>query len=235
MSDNSAGGCFVPGSSSSTNQVLTTPTITSGALTTPTLASPTISGTTTGSGTVTITNVPTANISGTVNYLQSKATLTPTSTITATSGVNAIRGEMDLPSGKTLNGTSFAVGTYGRANIFGTVDIGSGDLAAVYGKMDLNGATLTSGHIAPLQSNIVNPPASASTTVDLVYAESAGGNPINSFFKAFGKSAYVLDVESNTHNQMSTTGTVGTTTAKGWLKVLVEGAVRYIPLADSVS
>ena len=75
---------------------------------------------------------------------------------------------------------SYVTGVYGRGNIQGTVDIGSGDLAVVYGKFDLSGSTLTSGHIAPVQSNIVNPVASASTTgaVALFYGESASGTPI---------------------------------------------------------
>jgi hypothetical protein len=169
------------------------------------------------------------------NLSLSKIQLTPTSTVTALTGLNAIRGEVGLTAAKSLSGTSFVAGVYGRANIFGTVDIGSGDLAAVMGKMDLNGSTLTSGHIAPVQGNIVNPPASALTTVNLAYLESAGGNPINSFVQCFGKATYVFDLASNTHTQMSTTGTAGATATKGWLKVLVEGVVRYIPLTDSVS
>lgn len=192
----------------------------------------------------TVVTIPTSNPTPTItassvavatNEFYVKTTLTPASAITATLGLSSIKGEIDLTSGKTLNGTSFVIGVNGRANIFGTVDIGSGDLAAVYAKMDLNGSTLTSGHIAPLQSNIVNPPASALGTVNLVYVESAGGNPINSFFQAFGKATYVMDLASNTHTQMSTSGTAGSTSSKGWLKVLVEGVVRYIPLTDSVS
>lgn len=168
-----------------------------------------------------------------VDQIFSQVTMTPTTSATAINGLNSIRGEMVLTAAKTLNGTSFVTGVYGRVNLnSGTVDIGSGDLAAVYGKMDLGTSTLTSGHIAPLQSNIVNPPASALTTVDLVYVESAGGNPINSFFKGFGKSTYVFDLESNVHNQMSTSCTPSAVTGTtGGLKINVNGTTRWIPLA----
>ena len=96
-----------------------------------------------------------------------------------------------------------------------------------------SGSTFTSGHIAAVIADIQAVPTSSN--IDLFYGESATGNPINSFLKGFGKATYVFDLASNTHTQMSTTGTAGTTTAKGWLKVLVEGVTRYIPLSDSAT
>ena len=195
------------------------------------------------SGTSTKTVLDSGSTSQTVNLTSTSATPTnPTDALKAsytsaaaiTSGtLDGLRGQVTL-SGSTGAGV-FAYGVTGRAVISGTIDSGSASVAAGYFKSDFNGATLTSGYCAPLQSNVVNPPASALTTVDLAYFESAGGNPINSFLKCFGKATYVFDLASNTHTQMSTTGTAGATTAKGWLKVLVEGAVRYIPLTDSVS
>lgn len=174
-----------------------------------------------------------------VDYVLSTVTLTPATTATAANGLNAMRGELDLTAGKTFGtgGPDFFGGVYGRVNFnSATVNIGSGDLAAVEGKFDLGTATLTSGHIAPLQSNIVNPPASALTTVDLVYAESAGGNPINSFFKAFGKSTYVFDFNSNVNPQVSSSCTPSAVTgATGGLMVNANGTTRWIPLAATCS
>lgn len=224
MSDNSAGGSWVPGSTWPPGQTLTAPA----------LASPVVSGTATGAGTLTYTNAPTANISGLVNYVKSAVTLTPASTITATSGVNAIRGEMNLPSGKTLSGTSFATGTYGRANIFGTVDIGSGALAGLYGKMDLNGSTLTSGHIAPVQSNIVNPPATANDAgVSLFYGESASGTPIGNGIELYMAADYFLKLTQVSGGSFFTPD-APTTLAKG-LKINVGGTDYWIGLYSAAS
>lgn len=167
-----------------------------------------------------------------LDQLESKITFTPATTVTAANGVNAFRGELNLTSGKTLgDGTaSYATGVYGRGNIFGTVDIGSGDLAAVYGKFDLNGSTLTSGHIAPVQSNIVNPPASASTTgaVALFYGESASGTKINAGIELYTAAnfAFVL-TDVNTSNFLPA---ISSTTLNGLnIKVQLNGTTYYIP------
>lgn len=162
----------------------------------------------------------------------SKITLTPDTTVVAANGLNAFRGEVNLTSGKTLGGgsTSYVTGVYGRGNIFGTVSIGSGDLAAVYGKFDLNGSTLTSGHIAPVQSNIVNPPATAATTgaVALFYGESASGTKINcgaEYYMAANFAFVMTDV--NTSNYLPA---ISSTTLNGLnIKVQLNGTTYYIP------
>jgi hypothetical protein len=166
-----------------------------------------------------------------LDELQSKVTLTPDTTVTAANGLNAFRGEVNLSSGKTLGGgaTSYLTGVYGRGNIFGTVSIGSGDLAAVYGKFDLNGSTLTSGHIAPVQANIVNPPASAATTgaVALFYGESASGTKINAGLELYMASnfAFVM-TDVNTSNYLPA---ISSTTLNGLnIKVQLNGTTYYI-------
>ena len=164
-------------------------------------------------------------------YRRSTSRSRPTTctTVTATNGLNAIRGEVNLSTGKTLSG-GFLTGVYGRGNINGTVAIGSGDLAAVYGKFDLNGSTLTSGHIAPVQSNIVNPPASAATTgaVALFYGESASGTKINcgtEYFMAANFAFVMTDV--NTSNFLPA---ISSTTLNGLnIKVQLNGTTYYIP------
>ncbi len=219
MAMGTAGGAFVPG--------------TSGTLSgSPDLGSPVFSGAATGTGSFTLTNTLTGSAYGASAHedeLYSKITLTPTSTVTATNGLNAIRGEVNLTSGKSLTG-GFVTGVYGRGNIFGTVAIGSGDLAAVYGKFDLSGSTLTSGHIAPVQSNIVNPPASASTTglVALFYGESASGTKINAGVELYMASnfAFVM-TDVNTSNFLPA---ISSTTLNGLnIKVQLNGTTYYIP------
>ena len=166
----------------------------------------------------------------------SMITLAPTSgTITAANGLNAIRGEIDAAAGTNIGGgaTTFITGVYGRGNIHGTVDIGSGDLAAVYGKFDLASATLTSGHIAPIQANIVNPPSGAGTTVDLLYCESASGTKIKAGAEFIMSANYLFD--------LTEVGSAGTwisaaagSSASLYLRVKANGtAYKIALLADS--
>lgn len=215
------GGAFVPGTNYKTQP----------------LSSPVLSGSTTASGTIALVNTLTGSAYGVAAHedeLFSKITLTPSSSVTAANGLNAIRGEVNLSSGKTLNGTSFLVGTYGRANIFGTVDIGSGDLAAVYGKFDLNGSTLTSGHIAPVQANIVNPPASAHTAgVALFYGESASGTPIGTGIELFMAADYFLKLTQVSGGSFF--GATAPTSLAKSLKINVGGTDYYIGLYTAPS
>ncbi len=164
--------------------------------------------------------------------LYSKVTLTPATTVTAANGLNAFRGEVNLTAGKTLGSgsASYVTGVYGRVNFnSATVNIGSGDLAAVYGKFDLGTSTLTSGHIAPVQANIVNPPASAATTgaVALFYGESASGTKINcgsEYYMAANFGLVFTDV--NTSNYLPA---ISSTTLNGLnIKVQLNGTTYYI-------
>lgn len=184
---------------------------------------------------VTLTNAAYAG-STHVDQWYSKLTLTPTTTVTAANGLNAIRGEINVSSGKTLGSgsASYVTGVYGRANIFGTVDIGSGDLAAVYGKFDLNGSTLTSGHIAPVQANIVNPPATANDVgVALFYGESASGTPIGCGIELYMAADYFMKVTQVSGGSFF--GASAPTSLAKSLKVNVGGTDYYIGLYTSAS
>lgn len=223
----SAGGAFLP------NQSLVSGTGTGGSLgTTGAIAPTSIASQTNVNAVATSTTLTGASYAPSTHTDQyfSAITLTPASgTVTASNGLNSIRGEMKLSSGSTLSGTSFVTSVYGRGNINGTVAIGSGDLAAVYGKFDLNGSTLTSGHIAPVQSNIVNPPASASSTgaVALFYGESASGTKINcgaEYYMAANFAFVMTDV--NTSNYLPA---ISSTTLNGLnIKVQLNGTTYYI-------
>ncbi len=220
----------------SSAQTLTTKTFTN-----PTINAATLTGALASTGTYTYTGAAAANG---VIYANTTATAVGTGSVraivgqattftTITSGtLVGVRGAATMAG--AASGATYMYGVQGKAitgaNAFtGTV------LAGLYGQIDVSGGTITSGHVAAIQANIYG--ANAGTIpMEGIYIESAGGGVINSFLQCFGKSTYVFDFASNTHNQMSTTGTPGAVTGgTGWLKVLVEGAVRYIPLASSVS
>jgi hypothetical protein len=157
--------------------------------------------------------------------------------VSLTSGnLVGVRGEVNITNGTTVGNGVFLYGLQGKV-IGGTstLNTGSAHVTGVLGSLDLTGTTNTSGHINAVTATIQGV-GSSGAKVNLFYGESATGTEINSMFQAFGKSKYVFDLESNVHTQMSTTGTPGSVTGgTGWLKVLVEGVVRYIPLASSVS
>ena len=226
MAMGTQGGCFLPNSAGSQQ------------MTSPTIASPTFSGTGTGTGSLSFTNTLTGSaygVSSHEDYLYSKLTLTPTTSVTAANGLNAIRGEVNLSTGKTLGtSASYLTGVYGRGNIFGTVDIGSGDLAAVYGKFDLNGSTLTSGHIAPVQSNIVNPPATANDAgVALFYGESASGTPIGTGIELYMAADYFMTLTQVSGGSFF--GAVAPSSLAKSLKIKVGGTDYYIGLYSAAS
>ena len=261
MSNNTAtaGGCFNPaadytttgnwtmggnltvtGTIIDTGSALASPvitgTVTGGAsYTAPTLTSPAVSGALTASGTAAWVNTLTdASYAPSTHQdeIYSKITLTPPTVVTAANGLNAIRGEVNLTTGKTLGSgaASYVTGVYGRGNIAGTVDIGSGDLAAVYGKFDLNGGVLTSGHIAPVQANIVNPGASAATVgVSLFYGESASGTPIGNGIELYMAASYLMKLSNVSSSAYISTaaGNGGGGTLKK-LKVSVDGTDLYL-------
>jgi len=105
-------------------------------------------------------------------------------------------------------------------------------VAGVYGQIDVSSGTLSGGNNAAVQANIYGANSSTWTYLNGIYVEHAGGGVINSFARFFGKSTYVFDFESNAHNQMSSTCTPSAVTGTtGGLKILVDGVVRWIPLA----
>jgi hypothetical protein len=233
--DGALGGAFNPKTDYTFTGNLTFSGTTTFASGSAALIAPVLSGAATGSGSLSYVNTLTAAAYAASTHedeIYSKVTLTPATTVTAANGLNAFRGEINLTSGKTLGSgaASYVTGVYGRGNIFGTVDIASGDLAAVLGKFDLNGSTLSSGHIAPVQSNIVNPPASAATTgaVALFYGESASGTKINAGLELYMASnfAFVM-TDVNTSNFLPAISSV---TLNGLnIKVQLNGTTYYIP------
>jgi hypothetical protein len=139
-----------------------------------------------------------------------------------------VRGDITLPSAAAISG-SYLYGVQGKI-ITGTGVFAGTSAAGVYGQLDVTGGTISGGHVACLQANIFGANAGG-FAIEGIYIEHAGGGVINSFIQCFGKSDYVFDLASNTHVQMGTTGAAST--AAGWLKLKVEGVVRYINLLST--
>ena len=108
--------------------------------------------------------------------------------------------------------------------------------AAIYGQLDVTGTTCTSGKICGLYSMINGVATGTYASVDGIWIESNGAGNMNSFIKMYGFSTYIFEMPNCASVAASTTGTPGAVTgATGWLRIKVNGAVRYIALADSVT
>jgi hypothetical protein len=146
----------------------------------------------------------------------------------ASGNLVGVRGAVTLATG-TTNAGAYIYGVQGKV-ITGaaTLNQGSTFTAGVFGQLDVSGGTLTAGHIASVIGEVYGLSTGTASALDIFYAQHAGGGVANSFLKAFGKTTYVFDLESNVHTQMGTTGAA--TTAAGWLKINVNGSTRYINL-----
>jgi hypothetical protein len=194
-------------------------------LTNKTLTSPVINGAS-GVGVIStsVTGVNTATTRAIVGAMTTPATF---------SSGNLVGARGSLTMGAAATG-GYLYGVQGKA-ITGAFAFSGTVLAGVYGQLDVTGGTITSGNVAAVQANLYGYTTGTSTVLTGLYVEHAGGGVINSLARFFGKSTYVFDIETNVHNQVSLTGTAAATTSKGWLKILVDGTARYIPLTDSVS
>jgi len=149
-----------------------------------------------------------------------------------------VKGGVTLNSGSTIT-SGFLYGAEGKLTVAGTLNNGSGYATGLLGQLNLSGATVTSGHVAALIANIQFP--ITSSLVNGIYVESSGPGVINSVLQSIANSAFVFDLapDAGTSACINTTGTAGSTSTKGWLKVQVDpgtGPVtRYIPLSDTVS
>ncbi len=148
-----------------------------------------------------------------------------------TGSVNGIRGGITLATGTTA-GYGYIYGVQGSLHTgAGTFNMGSGFGFGVSGQLYLSGGTVTSGHIAGVGAEISGSSGtvgSPQSYVDLVYAQNSTG-VVNSFFKGYGGTTFVFDVNTGgVGAQIGTTGAA--TTAAGWLKINANGSTRYINL-----
>jgi hypothetical protein len=161
-----------------------------------------IAGAPTTNGTIYVNDTTTAAAAGSVRAIQGSIT-TLAGTAQTSGTLVGVRGVVTAAA--NISGSS-VYGVQGKF-ITGAFTV-AGTLAAVYGQVDMTGGTLGAGNIAVIQANVFGLVVGQGTVnLNGVYVESAGGGVINAYWRGFGKSTYVFDVESNVYNQMSTTGT----------------------------
>ena len=208
-----------------------------------------------GTGTFSALTVSTGNLGvtlGTITAANDITTLKSSATPTATErlvrseltltgavagmGTNSSAGVRGLVTLATSATSGFMYGVQGKLVVDNaTVNIGSNHASGIYGQLSASAATITSGHVAVIIASGQSLPTSS--YIDMIYAES-GGNAINSVLKSIVNATYILDLDYESgpgSAAMSLTGTAGATATKGWLKVNVHGAARYLPLTDSVT
>ncbi len=170
---------------------------------------------------------------GTVRAIYGKYTTGATMT---SGNLVGTRGEITIPNSGAISGSSFLYGTQGKVITgTGTIDVGSSMVYGVMGQLDISGGTITSGYVAGVGSDIYGL-STGTKAVDLFYGQHADGGTGNAMFRAYGKFTSVFEIDDNGGGQVSLTGTPGAVTGgTGWLKIKVNGTVRYIPLAESVS
>ena len=175
-------------------------------------------------------------------HIQTATTATPgtyrvirgeiTTFATMTSGnLVGVRGAVILPSNGVVSG-GYLWGTQGKI-IMGAGSTFSGtDMVGVYGQLDVTGATVSGGHVAPVSGNIFGFNSGSNAFLNLVYVEAAGGGVINSIYQSFAKANYVFDIGTNVHApEAASTGTPGTCGgASGYIHVLIDGVARNIEL-----
>ena len=164
-----------------------------------------------------------------------------TTDITANQSVAAIRGAQSHAEGTAFGSglaNEYSYGVQGKINVATTVNIAAGFAAALFGQLDTSSASaaVTSGYVSALHLDMGA--TSHLTTSAYVNAETITNTcaafKMNSVLKVIANAAYLFDLsESN----LTGNWIVGTTaaTAAGTLKVLVNGAVRYIQLYSSES
>lgn len=140
-----------------------------------------------------------------------------------------VRGAVTIPNGQTVNGASYLYGTQGKIiSGTGTIDVGSGHVAGVYGQLDFTGGTITSGHVAAVIADIFNP-SSNGAMVDGIYVEQVTGTLINSVIKAVCAATYFLDIEDYGGAHYDHAATAVAANPNGVLKIKTAQGVCYIP------
>jgi len=149
--------------------------------------------------------------------------------ISMTSGnLVGTRGSVTITNGTTVSGASFLYGTQGKIiGGTGTINVGSGMVYGVLGQLDLTGTTVTTGYVAAVGADIFGV-GSGLVACDLFYGQHAGGGTINSFFRAYGKSTYAFEFDTNS-------GTAVTSVSAGaaanlWVRIKVDGVAYKVAL-----
>lgn len=160
-----------------------------------------------------------------------------TTTITSGQSIAAIRGAVAVALGTTIAAQGFLYGVQGKAIVQGTIVGGSAFITALFGQLDTSGASavVTSGYVSALHLDMGATSILASSA--FVNAQTVTNTTqclINSVLKVIANATYFMDLSESNLTGNWIVGTTGSTAA-GTLKVLVNGAVRYIQLFSSVA
>jgi hypothetical protein len=132
----------------------------------------------------------------------------------------------------------FYYGVQGKFTLGGATitESSAARFVGVIAQLDLSSGTMTNGQVSALWADMGASAAGAfAAETNIVRATNTTNSTVNAVLYGYGKATYVMDLSANGGTNMSTTGTAGATATKGWLKCLVGGAIRYIPLTDSVT
>lgn len=191
--------------------------------------------------TVTLT---TATISPAFKAMYTQLVLTPATTVTATTNaVEAIRGEIDLTTGKTFT-DGFLYGVAGRAIFAGTLNQSSaGRVTGTLGKVDTTGSTLTSGQVNGVWADLVGNAANAETYPLRVSNSMSVSPPALAIFVGHATAAldlsdlgngssgdFVINASGTSAGQCAQTGGVVFTKT---LKIVADGTTYYIGLCTA--
>lgn len=162
----------------------------------------------------------------------------------ATSGnLVGVRGEVSIPSGDTIGGGIYLYGAQGKLTFAGTMNHADSRLCAGLAQLDISAGTYTTGQLSALW---VDAGASASASAvstkgggqfNLLRITNTTAASSNALIYGYADADYLFDLGGPGGNAdwYSLDGTAGSSSAKGWLKIYVGGAARYIALTDSVS
>lgn len=156
----------------------------------------------------------------------------PSSAAQAGSGIRAVQGVSRLQASKTVAGGSI-IGVYGQAANNGTINGAGAMVAALYGLLEAGGGTYTAvSHMAAcwLDSHITETITAGS--FDLLYMTNNGETQVDNAFYVYGGNKITNLFNINTASGLAAvTGVCNT--AAGSLKVVVEGATKYLQLYDA--
>lgn len=170
---------------------------------------------------------------GTVRGIHGQVTTSGTDI--ASGNTVGVRG-LNTLSGTITAGGAFLYGCQGKLVVTGTMNHADARLCAALAQLDISAATLSAGQLSALWVDAGTTATGAGGgQFNLVRITNTTAAVPNAMIYAYGKADYFAELAANGGTWTSTTGTAGSTASKGWLKVYVEGAVRYIPLTDSVS
>lgn len=163
-----------------------------------------------------------------------------TTNFTSGQSVVAVRGAQTHAEGTAFGSgatASFSYGVQGKINVATSVNVASGFVAALFGQMDTSSAAaaVVSGYVSALHLDMGATSHLASST--LINAQTVTNTTqclINSVFKVIANATYFMDLSESNLTGNWLVGTTGSTAA-GTIKVLINGAVRYIQLFSVVA